>query len=745
MTDAPVEVPLNAPTPARSPRRDDWLWAGLLVLLTLIVYQPAIRGAFLWDDDRHVSQNRALRSASGLADIWLHPSTGRTLETGYVTPQYYPLTHTTYWLEYHVWGLNTVGYHAVNILLHAASALLLWQLLKMLRVPGAWVAAAIFAVHPIEVESVAWITERKNVLSGLFFFASLYAYVRFAGMKPAATKEQGGEVAGDGAAGPLSWGWYALSFLLFGCAVLSKTVASAMPVVALLLLWWKLGRRLNWRTVAGVVPFLVVGAILGRQTAWMEKYVVGAIGPDWDLSFAQRVLVAGHAFWFYLGKIVWPVGLTFTYPRWVPDPADRGQWVYPIAAAVVILAALAWALVGKRSRGVAVAVLAYAVLLFPAMGFFDVYPMRFSFVADHFQYLAGVAVICGIVGLLASWLWRGERGAGAQVVQGIAGVVVFVLAVMTWRQSAIYDSPTTLWDDTLAKNPNSWMGHYNLGIEEVRLAAEQRAAGDAESANKSLAESASHFERATVLRPGHANAYANWGIVLLDMNRLPEATEKLKKSIELDPTSDDPHLTLGLVYLRQRKPAEARAEWEKALSLDPKSWRAMVHLADLDLVENKLPAAEASYRAAVALRPRDASIQHALAATLAREKKSREALMHAGLAAELQPTNAEYMATLGYLWAENGRPSEAFEAFKRALQIDPNNARALEGAKTLVTAMAEMRRAATRPATTRSATMPATREATTGPSTAPAVATVPMSTTTAPAATTVPAATGPVR
>jgi tetratricopeptide (TPR) repeat protein len=710
MTEPTTAVP-NAPIPPddvvkSSARRDDWLWAGVILLLTLVVYQPAIRGTFLWDDNRYVMTgvNAPLRSAEGLAKIWFQPSTGTTPET-FTTVQYYPLTFTAFWLQYHLWGMNTVGYHVVNILLHAGTALVLWRLLRFLRVPGAWVAAAIFAVHPIEVESVAWITELKNVLSGVLFLASIYAYVRFVDALSPSTGISGE----DRDEGPLHpplfvlhpYAWYAASLVLFAAAVFAKSIASVMPVVTGLILVWRFRGAINVRTVAGLVPMLVLGALMGRQTAWMEQNVVGAHGPEWDHTFTERLLVAGHAFWFYVGKLLWPANLTFTYPRW--NPSDPSQWVYVAGAAVAVLAAAAM-LLTRNLRGVGVAILAYAAMLFPAMGFINVYPMRYSFVADHFQYLAGIAFIVLVVAAVTSRVWRGERAAGAQGVQAFAGGVIVILAILTWRQSAIYANSVALWKDTVAKNPDAWMAHHNLGAALVQVGMDERGGGDPDSAAKTFAEAASHFERTVALRPNHANAYANWGYVLMEAGQYPQAVEKLNKSIEINPASDEAYVTLGEVHMRTNKPAEARAAFEKAIALDPKSWRAHLNLGRLLGVLNDLPAAEASLLAAERIRPNDADIHYALAVTLDRERKFAEALKHATRADELRPDNPDILATLGFIWGANGRPAEAFQAFRRALEIDPEHARATEGAKLLVNAVGEMKRAATRPSTTRAAT-----------------------------------------
>ena len=360
--------------------------AGLLIVLTVAAYVPALRGGFVWDDDKYVTANRTLRTADGLAEIWF--------EIG-VTIQYYPLVFTTFWIEHRLWGLEPFGYHLVNVLLHATSAGLLWTLLRRLKVPGAWLAAAVFAIHPVHVESVAWITERKNTLSGVFYLLALLSYLRFEPPDPQAHNRR------------RDWRFYPPALVLFTCALLSKTVTCSLPLVILLLLWWKRARW-RWLNVLPVVPMLAIGALMGLLTAWMEKNIVLARGADWDLSIVQRCLIAGRALWFYLGKLVWPAEVMFTYPRWQVRADVWWQFLFPAATIAVVVAL--WLLRRRVGKPPLVAALFFGGTLAPALGLIDVYPMRYSFVADHFQYLASIGPIVLFVALLTRWLGaRAER------------------------------------------------------------------------------------------------------------------------------------------------------------------------------------------------------------------------------------------------------------------------------------------------------------------------------------------------
>ncbi len=225
-----------------------------LAAISLVAYIPIVHGGFIWDDPDYVINNGTLRTLRGLWNIWAHPST---------LPQYYPLVHTTFWVEFHLWALKPIGYHVDNVILHVIGALLLWRVLRTIELPGAWLAAAIWAVHPVNVESVAWITERKNVLSGVFYFASALVYLR------------GMERPGWG----FAKGGYWLSLVLFIAALFSKSVSCSLPAALLLVIWWKRG-RVRWNDLVPVAPMFVLGAAMAFWTAHLESTHVGAAAPN---------------------------------------------------------------------------------------------------------------------------------------------------------------------------------------------------------------------------------------------------------------------------------------------------------------------------------------------------------------------------------------------------------------------------------------------------------------------------------
>jgi len=465
--------------------------AALGLLALLLAYEPALRAGFIWDDDVYVTDNANLVEPGGLRRIWLEPRT---------SPQYYPVVHTSFWIEQRLWGSAPFGYHLVNVLLHFAAALLVWRLLERLGVPGAALAAAVFALHPVHVESVAWVTERKNVLSGVLYLAAFLAYLRF------------------DAGGPGRWRAYALASGLFLGALGSKTVTASLPAAVAVVLWWRDG-RLEPRRLAPLLPLLALGAAAGLATAWLEAAHVGASGEEWSLSPVGRCLVAARALWFYLGKLAWPAPLSFIYPRWEIDPAQPWQWL-PLGAALALGAGL-WALRGRLGRGPLAAALLFAGTLFPALGFLNVYPHRFSYVADHFQYHASLAPIA----LAAAAAARGARALGPRLPAAAPGVLALLLCAAlgarSWQQAHVYRDRETLWRATVAENPRSFLAHNSLANILLRR-------GEIEDALR-------HYRVAVAIRPDDVSSANNlaWALATAADPRLrdgPRAVELAERA-----------------------------------------------------------------------------------------------------------------------------------------------------------------------------------------------------------------------
>ncbi|HSG02010.1 MAG TPA: tetratricopeptide repeat protein, partial [Vicinamibacterales bacterium] len=451
-----------------------WLAVGL-VCLVFAAYYPAWHGSPVWDDDEHLTRAE-LQTQEGLGRIWT--------DLG-ATQQYYPVTHSAFWLQHRLWGDDTAGYHMTSLALHCLSALLLFAILGRLAVPSAGLAAVLFALHPIQVESVAWITELKNTLSGALYLLAAFTYLRFDERRARAL-------------------WIA-SFLLFLAALFAKTVTATLPAALLVIFWWQRSRLDLRRDVVPLVPFFAAGIGAGLLTGWVEHAIIGAAGTEFALSPADRVLLAGRAIWFYAATWAWPSSLVFTYPRWTIDATAWWQYVYPAAAIAVTVVLFR---ISNRSRAPLAAWLLLAGALVPALGFVNVYPFRYSFVADHFAYIATMpfaAATAAVVVTLLGRLGLPDARAAATVTLALG----LPLWLLTFESSRRFSNAETLYRSTLAENPDSWLAHGQLGI----LLHQQGR----------LDEALSHYDRARALNPSLASAHNNACSVLWQLGRLGEA------------------------------------------------------------------------------------------------------------------------------------------------------------------------------------------------------------------------------
>ncbi len=477
----------------------------VLVLLTVVAYWPALSGEFLWDDRLYVTDNPLIKAGDGLRRFWL------TTEF----TDYYALSNTSFWLEWRLWGANPVGYHATNLLLHALNALLLWRVLGRLGVPGAWLAGLMFALHPVNVMSVAWISERKNLLSLLFVALAVLAYLRW-------NEERAPR-------------WYAVALGCFALALLSKTSVVMVPVVLALLVWWRRG-NLTWRDVGALAPFCALSLVMGLVTMWFESQHGirdAVVRPE---GWAARLAGTGWAVWFYVSKVLLPVNLMAIYPRWQISAGSLVAWV-PLLALVTLVVAL------RNRRGLLVALGGFVGLLVPVLGFFDIGFMAYSFVADHWVYPAVIAVIAVGCAMLQRWAW-------------LAVLVVGALGVGTWRQAHVWRDDETLWCDTLAKNPAAWMAHNNLGNALL-------ARGEVDAAVRA-------YDETLRLQPDYANAHYNLGIVLYQHGRFAEAEERFRETARLKSRSAEAHNNLGAALVQLGRTNDAIAEFKLAAQLAPR-------------------------------------------------------------------------------------------------------------------------------------------------------------------------------
>ncbi len=608
-----------------------------ILALLLVCYWPALRGGMVWDDAAHVTSPE-LQSRAGLARIW---------SDVHATQQFYPVLHSAFWVEHRLWGDATPGYHLVNVLWHALACWLLASVVRRVwpaRPRGTeWIAAGLFAVHPVMVESVAWISEQKNTLSLVFYLAAARLYLEFNGGRKA--------------------GWYVGATGFFLLALGTKSVTATLPAALLVVLWWRDG-VLRWRRdIRPLLPWFAVALAAGSFTAWVERTLIGAKGEAFDLSLGERCLLAGRVGWFYLGKLLWPADLMFVYPRWDVRAESGGWWWWLIATIGVTLGLWAGR---RRARGPLAAWLFFGGSLFPALGFFNVYPFLFSYVADHFQYLASIGVIVPVAAS-AAWIWADRRDLG-RLVAGVTGAGVVVgLLWLSHAQSRTYRDGETLYRATLAKNPACWMAHTNLATE---LAA----------APASVPEALEHFREAIRLKPDSAEAHNNFGNVLVTLGREAEAIAEFETALRIAPEFIEVRLNLANALAKNpARRAEAFQLYADALRRKPKDAETHFSVAVALAGEaGKEAEAEKEYREALRLQPYHAPAEAGLADLLSGQpQRAAEAEAHFRRAVELDPRSAK--ARYNYaLWLEDsaGRLDEAAAEYEAALRIDPGYARA---------------------------------------------------------------------
>ena len=604
------------------PKRDYLLLALLLAVTTILAYQPVWHGGFIWDDDAYITNNDLLTAPDGLRRIWF------SLDS---PSQYFPLVYTMFRFERAWWGLSPTGYHFVNILLHIANALILWSLLARLRVPGAWLAGAIFALHPVQVESVAWITERKNVLMGLFFLLTIRAWVEFVDKQ---TKHR--------------WFFYVLALLLYALALFSKTTACTLPAALLLILWLQ-GRRINQRQLVQLVPFVVLALGMGLLTVWWERYHQGTRGPIFAISPLERLLIASRAIWFYLGKLFWPSNLTFIYPRWIVSPTHLLEYAW-LAALGGLCAAIVFA---RRyvGRSLEVAALFFVATLSPVLGFIMLYTFRYTFVADHYQYLASIGPIAlasaGITTLAASF--KESR----HFIFGAAVCILAALAVLTWRQSTIYTDIEALWRTTIGRNPGCWMAHNNLGIVLSQK-------GETE-------EAIAHYRKTLEMSPDFADADYNLGNALLQKGEIDAAILHCQRAVTIQPNDPEAQVALGNALFQKGLIDESIVHYQKALAIRPYYVTAHYNLSSAFLKKGEIDEAIFHCRAVLSTQPEHADAHTILASAFLQKGEIGTAIEQYKKTLEIMPRSVPALNNLAWILATYSDP--AFRDGTKALEL----------------------------------------------------------------------------
>ncbi len=630
------EGPLRKVDSRASRLRDAGTWA-LILCATVAAYLPALRGGLLWDDNMHVTR-ADLTSLHGLWRIWF--------DLG-ATQQYYPLLHSAFWLEHRLWGDAVLGYHLTNVALHAAAACLVVMIVRRLSLPGAWLAGFIFALHPVCVEAVAWISEQKSTLSGFLYLSAALTYLHF---DRARRRSQ-----------------YFLALGLFALALMSKTVTATLPAALLVVFWWQRG-RLSWRRdVLPLVPWFAMGVSAGLFTAWIESAprFIGAQGPLYALTLPQRLLLAGRVPWFYARKALWPANLMFTYPHWKLDPGEWRQYLFPLAF-VVLAAALV--LLARKNRGPLAGFLFFTGTLVPVLGFLNVYPFRYSYVADHFQYLAILGIIVPAASMLTVLARRTLPRKIAVI--GLPAVLVVTLGAATRQQSGMYRDYETLFRETLARNPASDFLHNNLGVILMSTGRESEAAAE--------------FAAAVRLTPGSPDHHVNLGLALAQMpGRLADAIAEYQTALRIDPDFYAAHLNLGLALMSMPgRTQDAIAEYQKAIAVsevtvrsDPNFWQA--HL-NLGIAYGQVPGREADaiaeYRTALRMKPDSALAHFHLGNTYHKMGRLADAIAEYQASVTIDPGVPEVHYELAYALAQiPGRVPEAIVECRKMLLLKPDD------------------------------------------------------------------------
>ena len=576
----------------------------MVALVTIAAFLPTLGNGFVsWDDDKNLLSNPHFRGLGWNELRWMWS----TFHLGH----YIPLSWMSLGADYVLWGMNPAGYHATSLLLHVANALLLYCIARRffaMTTPAtgtaiaAAVAALLFAVHPLRVESVAWITERRDVLSGAFYLSAIYAWLRFSASDRHARR------------------WYVATLAAAACALLSKATAVTLPVVLAIISvypmrrtawrdgWWSSARRSLYRELAPVVVMAAATAALAFVALQREA----------QLTVGGKVAVSAYSLVFYLRQTIAPAGLSPLYamPTIVDPFAARFVLSYVV---VVALSFAAWA-VRHRAPAATATWIAFVLVLLPLLGVHQNGP---QIAADRYTYNASLAfALCAGGALLAIQTRHAARtgsdrvaldGAGFRSVI-LAGIVIATLGGLTWKQSLVWHDSASLWTRALVVEPDSPIAHNNLA--NVLMLGDQ------------LDGAAEHYARALALSPDYVEAEDNMGVVLARRGRFDEAVSHHQRALALDPGYANAHNNWGVALAKQSMDSAAIVHFREALRLSPDYADAHVNWGNA-LVRLGRPAeAVEQYGEALALRPDNADAESNWGVALARQERYAEAIEH---------------------------------------------------------------------------------------------------------------------
>jgi tetratricopeptide (TPR) repeat protein len=622
----------------------------MIAAAAFLVYYPSLRGEFILDDGLLLTNNPLIKSPTGLISFW------RTTEA----QDYWPMTNTTFWLEWRLWGEHPTGYHVTNLLLHITACLLIWMILRKLSIPGGFLAALLFAIHPVNVESVAWVAQRKNTLAIVLFLLSILWYLK-AEMRGAERRGNDGKdqlpipqpKPGPETTWLASSRFYWLSLAAFLLAMLSKGSVAVLPVVLLGILWWR--RPLRRTDLAATAPFFAVAVALVGVDVWFQKHGTEVVIRD--AGFVERLLGAGAAVWFYLSKAILPIDLAFVYPPWKIEPHSVRWWL-PLATAAIVTVVL-WRYRKGWGRPLLFAWGFFCVALLPALGFVDVGFMQYSLVADHYQHIALVAVVA-LAAAGFSICRRRTRGPAGVAVLGSVVVVVAALGFAAWKQNGLYRRAVTLYTDTLKKNPDCWMAHDNLG---VALMNENR-----------LEEAIQHHQRALELKPDNPSSRINLGNALSRQGRMAEAMQQFEAAMGSGADAAKVHYDLGVALMKTGRTQEAIEHYEESRRLNSKYLQVYINLGNAYSRIGRVQEAIENYQRGLEVDSGSAEAHFNLGNVYMKMGRSHQeqAIEHFKRALDLKPDYADASNNLGFLLVRIGRNAEAIEYCNQALKLKPD-------------------------------------------------------------------------
>ena len=620
------EMPPARDTTISRFRNSDYVRAFLLLLASLVVYFPARHGEFLWDDNVMLTQNPFVKSPDGLGVIWF--STRLT--------DYLPLTSSSFWLEWKFWGMNPTGYHLTNILLHGLGAVLLWRVFRRLKISGAWIAALVFALHPVCIGSVAWITERKNTLSFVFFAASVLGFLR----------------SQENRLGEIKWRWYGLSLFMFVFALLSKSSIIMLPVVLLGTAWWRFG-KIDRQDIVRTIPFFVLSAVFAAVTIWFQFHrSLGEKSAD-PLDLVGKTIAASGAVWFYLWKTIWPVNLAMIYPQWEITKA-LSAWLPAVGLLGVI--GCCWHFRNSWGRAALFALGYFIVMLFPVLGFFDMYFLTYARVADHWQYAALIGISTLIVSGVVHLIEKRFRSPGRPTAL-FGAAVALLLGVITWNRAQVFATSEGVWKDALQKNPNCWAAHSNLAV--------------AYDTQGRIDDAIVEYEKTIQLYPAFAKSHYGYAVALEKKGRTTEAAAEYREALRLQPDHIYSLNKLGNFLALEGKRDEALTLFQKAITVNPDFAEAQNNLANLLAMENKTDEAIAHYEQALLSQPDFPEAHNNLGIALQKRSDMTNALFHFQRAMTFRPDYVDARLNLATLLLSTGKLDEAQAAFETVLQLNP--------------------------------------------------------------------------